>query len=82
MSVITHRSIVFLAAALLTVVTSAAAAQEAQSTPDPSRSQPAIQSNVTADDDDDAELVLAEPDFRVLNLPSTLRLPLHGSTSC
>ena len=30
-------------------------------------------------DHDDAELVLAEPDFRVLNLPSTLRLPLHGS---
>jgi hypothetical protein len=25
-------------------------------------------------------LVLAEPDFRVLNLPSTLRLPLHGSS--
>jgi hypothetical protein len=24
-------------------------------------------------------VVLAEPDFRVLNLPSTLRLPLHGS---
>ena len=28
---------------------------------------------------DDAEPVLAEPDFRVLNLPSTLRLPVHGS---
>src|SRR5688500_1369415 len=77
MFVITHRSIVFSAAALLTVLTSAAAAQEAQSTPDPSRSQPAIQSNVTADD---AEMVLAEPDFRVLNLPSTLRLPRHGSS--
>ena len=75
MFVITHRSIVFSAAALLTVFTSAAAAQEAQSTPDPSRSQPAIQSAVKADDNDDAELVLAEPDFRVLNLPSTLRLP-------
>src|SRR5688500_12286098 len=77
MFVITHRSIVFSAAALLTVLTSAAAAQEAQSTPDPSRSQPAIQSNVTSDE---AELVLAEPDFRVLNLPSTLRLPRHGSS--
>ena len=32
MFVITHRSIVFSAAALLTVLTSAAAAQEAQST--------------------------------------------------
>jgi hypothetical protein len=33
----------------------------------------------SAAEHDDAELVLAEPDFRVLNLPSTLRLPLHGS---
>src|SRR5688500_12572810 len=80
MFVITHRSIVFPAAALLTMFTSAAAAQEAQSTPDPSRGQPAIQSAMEADDTDDAELVLAEPDFRVLNLPSTLRLPLHGSS--
>ena len=80
MSVITHRSIVFSAAALLTVFTSAAAAQEAESTPDPSRTPPAIQSAVEADDSDDGELVLAEPDFRVLNLPSTLRLPVHGSS--
>jgi hypothetical protein len=80
MSVITHRPIVFSAAALLTMFTSAAAAQEAPSTPDPSRSQPAIQSAVKADDTDDAELVLADPDFRVLNLPSTLRLPVHGSS--
>jgi opacity protein-like surface antigen len=80
MFVITHRSIVFSAAALFTVLTSAAAAQEAQSTSDPSQSQPAIQSDVTAGDNDDAELVLAEPDFRVLNLPSTLRLPRHGSS--
>jgi hypothetical protein len=35
---------------------------------------------VTNGDTDDAELVLAEPDFRVLNLPSTLRLPLRGSS--
>ena len=80
MFVITHRSIVFSAAALLIVLTSVAAAQEAQSTPDPSRSQPVIQSEVEAADTDDAELVLAEPDFRVLNLPSTLRLPVHGSS--
>jgi hypothetical protein len=79
MFVITHRSIVF-SATLLSVFTSAAAAQEPQSTPDPSQSQPAIQSAVTAAENDDAELVLAEPDFRVLNLPSTLRLPLHGSS--
>ena len=80
MFVITHRSIVFSAAALLIVSTSAAAAQGAPSTPDPSRSQAAIRSTVGADDTDDAELVLAEPDFRVLNLPSTLRLPVHGSS--
>ncbi|MGH7555748.1 MAG: DUF5777 family beta-barrel protein [Longimicrobiales bacterium] len=79
MFVITHRSFVFSAAALLTVLTAAAAAQEMPSPSDPSRHEPASQSAVTNADDDDAALVLAEPDFRVLNLPSTLRLPLHGS---
>lgn len=80
MFVITHRSIVFSAIALLSVFASAAAAQEPSSTPDQSQSQPALQSDVTPGEDDDAELVLAEPDFRVLNLPSTLRLPRHGSS--
>ena len=80
MLVIKNRSIVISVAALFTVLTSTAAGQEAQSTSDPSRSQPAIQSDVRAGDNDDAELVLAEPDFRVLNLPSTLRLPVHGSS--
>ena len=80
MFLITHRSIVFSATALFTVLTSVAAAQEAPSTPDASRGQPAIQSDLTAGDDGDGELVLAEPDFRVLNLPSTLRLPVHGSS--
>ena len=61
-----------LAAALLTVWASTAAAQEAPP-PAPARVQPA------APADDDVEVVLAEPDFRVLNLPSTLRLPRHGS---
>ena len=78
MFVITHRSIAFSAAALLTVWMPAAA-QEARATPEPSQSQPAIESNVVGDGDD-AELVLAEPDFRVLNLPSTLRLPRYGSS--
>ena len=32
-----------------------------------------------AAENDDADPVLAEPDFRVVNLPSTLRLPRHGS---
>ena len=78
MFVITHRSFVFSAAALLTVLTAAAAAQEVPSPSDPSRDESASQSAVTSAEDD-AALVLAEPDFRVLNLPSTLRLPLHGS---
>ena len=80
MFVITHRTIVFSAAALLSVLTSAAAAQEVQSAEKPSQTQPAIQSKVTSTDADDTEVVLAEPDFRVLNLPSTLRLPRHGSS--
>jgi hypothetical protein len=92
MFAITHRSIVFATAALFTVLSSVAAARAfataqdgdtgsalAQSTSDPSRSQPTRQSGAPTADDDDGALVLAEPDFRVLNLPSTLRLPLHGS---
>jgi hypothetical protein len=79
MFAITYRSLVFSAAALFTVLTSAATAQEAQSTSEPSRNEATRQSVVTATDDDDTALVLAEPDFRVLNLPSTLRLPVHGS---
>jgi hypothetical protein len=79
MLVMTHRSIVFSVAALVAVLASAAAAQEAPSTSNASLSEPASQSSITEADDDDAGLVLAEPDFRVLNLPSTLRLPRHGS---
>ena len=71
---ITPRSIVFFTTALFIVLTSAAAAQDVET------AEPASQSSVTAADDDDAALVLAEPDFRVLNLPSTLRLPVHGSS--
>ncbi|HZL96143.1 MAG TPA: DUF5777 family beta-barrel protein [Vicinamibacterales bacterium] len=58
---------------------STVSAQGEQPTPDPSTSQPANQSGIMAGDNDDADLVLAEPDFRVLNLPSTLRLPVRGS---
>lgn len=64
MSVITPRSIVLSTVALLAMLT-AAAAQQPLSIPSTGNS--------------DAEPVLAEPDFRVLNLPSTLRLPVHGS---
>ena len=78
MFAITHRSIVFSAAALLTVLTSAAA-QEGQPPAGTSQNEPTSQSDVAPADDDDSVPVLAEPDFRVLNLPSTLRLPRHGS---
>jgi hypothetical protein len=76
---ITHRSIVLSSAALFIVLTTAAAAQEVPPISDASQSEPASPSDVPAADDDDAAPVLAEPDFRVLNLPSTLRLPRHGS---
>ena len=78
MFVITYRSIVFSIATLFTLLPSAASAQGGQ-TSDPSTSQPANQSGIMAGNNDDADLVLAEPDFRVLNLPSTLRLPVRGS---
>ena len=80
MFVIIHRSIVVAAFALASVFPSIAAAQELPSAPTPSPGQSATQSSATPDEDDDAELVLAEPDFRVLNLPSTLRLPRYGSS--
>jgi hypothetical protein len=70
-------SIVFSAAARLLLLTSPVFAHEGQP-PDVAQTQSDNGSDV-ATDDDDAALVLAEPDFRVLNLPSTLRLPLHGS---
>jgi opacity protein-like surface antigen len=75
---ITHRSIVLSSAALFIVLTTAAAAQDVPPISDASQSEPARPSDVTAAADDAAP-VLAEPDFRVLNLPSTLRLPRHGS---
>ncbi|RPI55728.1 MAG: hypothetical protein EHM55_07000 [Acidobacteria bacterium] len=78
MFAITHRSLVFPAAALFTVLTSVVSAQ-AQSPTEASQNQPANQSVVMATSDDDAAPIVAEPDFRVLNLPSTLRLPVHGS---
>ena len=78
MFTITHRPIVSIG--VLTFALLAPGSAHAQSTSDRSQSQPATQADVAAGDHDDAELVLAEPDFRVLNLPSTLRLPLGGSS--
>jgi hypothetical protein len=80
MPVNTHRSNVFLTAALVTVLASAAGAQETRTTSDSAPGQPVTHIDVPSGDDDDGELVLAEPDFRVLNLPSTLRLPIHASS--
>ena len=80
MFAITNRPLVFSAAALFIVLTVAATAQEAQSTSEPSGSESVRPPVVTTTDDGDAAPVLAEPDFRVLNLPSTLRLPVHGSS--
>ena len=79
MFVITLRSIAFSIATLFTVLPSTVSAQGGQPTSDPSTSQPANQSGNLAGDNDDTDLVLAGPDFRVLNLPSTLRLPVRGS---
>ena len=75
----THRSIAVSTAALVIVLRMAAVAQEVQSISNPSQAAPATPSDAAPPDDDDSALVLAEPDFRVLNLPSTLRLPRHGS---
>lgn len=79
MFVIRFRAKAFATAVLFVVAMSTAAAVEAQPAADQSSGGPAVQSNVTTEADDDASLVLAEPDFRVLNLPSTLRLPVRGS---
>jgi len=79
MLAITHRPIVSIG--LLTFALLVPGSAYAQSIADPAPIQPASQSTVTGGDDpDDGELVLAEPDFRVLNLPSTLRLPFGGSS--
>src|SRR5947207_11308764 len=40
---------------------------------------PHAHAQAPAADDDDAALQPAEPDFRVINLPTTLRLPAHKS---
>jgi hypothetical protein len=72
-------SVVFSAASVFAVWTQAVIAQDVQPVPAPTQVQSANQPALTTSDGDDADLVLAEPDFRVLNLPSTLRLPLHGS---
>jgi hypothetical protein len=39
----------------------------------------AVQTPSASADDDDAKLRLLEPDFNLINLPTTLPLPVHGS---
>jgi hypothetical protein len=79
MSLVTRRLGVLTAAGLFAISTSDAAAQDGRGVADPPGREPVTQSRAPAPDAEDAAPVLAEPDFRVLNLPSTLRLPLHGS---
>ena len=45
----------------------------------PSSTNAASQAGATAADDDGG-LQLGQPDFRIVNLPTTLRLPVHGSS--
>jgi hypothetical protein len=75
---VTLRSLVFAAVSLLTLLTPVAAAQEPAAVS--TGSDPAPESKLKTDHLDDAEPVAAEPDFRVVNLPSTLRLPRYGSS--
>jgi hypothetical protein len=74
-----RRSPLVFAAALSITLSSAAAAQEAPAIQNASHDEPVGEPPAASAHDDDAAPVLAEPDFRVLNLPSTLRLPRHGS---
>lgn len=79
MSYVTSRSLAIAAIGLF-ITSASTAAQELPLTSTSSRSERANQPNAGADAQDDRDLILAEPDFRVLNLPSTLRLPAHASS--
>jgi hypothetical protein len=64
-----------LAACSLLIASTCVLARPAAAAADPpasAQSAPAA----TQDDDDDATLQLAEPDYRLINLPTTLRLPI------
>jgi hypothetical protein len=71
-------SIGILGTVLLDVQT--AQAQSASAPASSPSANSASQSAAAVADDDDGVLQLAEPDFRVIALPSTLRLPRHGSS--
>jgi uncharacterized beta barrel domain-containing protein DUF5777 len=50
----------------------------AQTSSEPAASPTNATQTPSAPDDDDAKLRLLEPDFNVINLPTTLPLPVHG----
>ena len=79
MFVITHRPFAFSATAVFILWASIATAQEAPATPGAAPREAGTAPAAGVDGEDDAVPVLAEPDFRVLNLPSTLRLPRYRS---
>lgn len=64
-----------MSAAMVFALTTAAAGQQ----PPAAASQSGTTAAADDSADDDSAPVAAEPDFRVLNLPSTLRLPRHAS---
>jgi len=75
-------SIVVLGAALFDVQTVRAQSASTPSPSSPSSSDPSASpagQSAAAAADDDASLQLAEPDYRVVTIPTTLRLPRHGS---
>jgi hypothetical protein len=76
---LSRRPFTYLLAAVLAVCGSTAGAQQLPAGSDPVPGHSATPPDVRSDSDNDAAVVLAEPDFRVLNLPSTLRLPRYGS---
>ena len=76
-----HSSSVFLAL-LFGFTLVAPRPARAQTPADPSNPQPAAAATAAQaapDDDDDAKLRPLEPDFTIINLPTTLPLPLHAA---
>ena len=57
----------------------AARAQSASTPSSPGSSASSASQSPAAAADDDGSLQLAEPDYRVVTIPTTLRLPRHGS---
>jgi hypothetical protein len=70
-------SIVVLGTAFLDVQT--ARAQSASPPSPPTSSASSASQSAAPAADDDGSLQLAEPDYRVVTIPTTLRLPRHGS---